>query len=63
MVRASRAECEFSEGEVSEGKLQNLLRAHDKDVVGVSVHPHRNLVATWASDDRTLKLWHAGGAG
>ena len=48
--------------EVQEGKLQNLLKAHEKEVIGVSIHPHRNLVATWA-DEGTLKLWHAGNSG
>lgn len=49
--------------DVREGALQNLVRVHEKDVVGVSVHPHRNLVATWAADDGTLRLWHSGSAG
>ena len=42
--------------DVAEGKLQHQMKVHDKDVIGVCIHPHRNLVATWA-DESTLKLW------
>ena len=44
--------------EVKEGKLQHLQRAHEKDAIGLAIHPHRNLVATW-SDDGTLKMWRS----
>lgn len=42
--------------QVRAGKLQHLLKAHGTGAIGLTVHPHRNLVATWA-DEGTLKLW------
>ena len=42
-----------------EGKLQHLLKVHEKEAIGVALHPHRNLVATWANEG-TLRLWRSG---
>ena len=44
--------------EIAGGKIAHQVKVHDKDVIGLAVHPYRNLVATWA-DEGTLKLWRA----
>ncbi|KAJ6847233.1 uncharacterized protein M6B38_281335 [Iris pallida] len=38
------------------GKLEHLMKVHEKEVLGVTHHPHRNLVVTYGVDC-TMKIW------
>uniref|UniRef100_A0A7S0R2D0 CTLH domain-containing protein n=1 Tax=Chlamydomonas leiostraca TaxID=1034604 RepID=A0A7S0R2D0_9CHLO len=39
-----------------EGKLEHVMQVHTKGAIGLSHHPHRNLLATYA-DEGPLKTW------
>lgn len=41
---------------VASGQLDHVLKVADREVIGISHHPHRNLIATY-SDEGTLKMW------
>eukprot|EP00743_Colponemidia_sp_Colp-15_P006630 GILK01007147.1.p1 GENE.GILK01007147.1~~GILK01007147.1.p1 ORF type:complete len:533 (+),score=98.95 GILK01007147.1:39-1601(+) len=40
------------------GRLEHILKLHDREALGLAHHPHRNLLAS-VSDDGTMRLWKA----
>ncbi|KYQ92071.1 WD40 repeat-containing protein [Tieghemostelium lacteum] len=41
---------------LTDSTLVSKLKVHDNEVIGISQHPHKNILATYASD-ATLKIW------
>jgi len=39
-----------------DGKLEHIVQTHEKEPIGLCHHPHRNVMATYASDC-TMKIW------
>lgn len=40
------------------GELMHTLRVSEKEVIGMALHPHKNILATYA-DDGAVHLWRA----
>jgi len=41
---------------VESGKLEHMIPAHEREIIGIDHHPHYNIVCTY-SDDGDIKLW------
>jgi WD40 repeat-containing protein SMU1 len=42
--------------EASTGRVEHIMRLHQKEVIGLAHHPKRNMLASWA-EDGTVQLW------
>ena len=42
-----------------DGMLEDVVKLHKKEVLGIVHHPHRNIMASF-SVDRTMKIWKSG---
>jgi len=49
-------ECVLHCFDLASGKLVHAIKLHRADVLGVTHHPHNNLLASWAQEG-TIKLW------
>mmetsp|Transcript_23035 Transcript_23035/g.37003 ORF Transcript_23035/g.37003 Transcript_23035/m.37003 type:complete len:120 (-) Transcript_23035:140-499(-) len=42
-----------------DGSVQDAVRLHAKEVIGITHHPHRNILASFSTDG-TMKIWRSG---
>jgi len=40
------------------GKLEHIISTHESGAIGMTLHPHRNMIATWG-EDGTVRTWVA----
>ena len=41
---------------IDSGSVEHVMKLHKSDVLGMALHPHRNIFASYG-DDGTVKLW------
>jgi hypothetical protein len=56
LVYGVTEECVLHCFDLASNKLVHAIKLHRADISGVTHHPHRNLLASWAQEG-TIKLW------